>query len=121
MVIERDAKLEICVHNGWLMENCGFQCCDYEDQADAAEEYRARLADQLQAVGFAVVEPTGTVRTYHGWENADRFWWRAGAVATGNPITRQERELVWTIMDEAACAVANQFGADMDVATGGYE
>lgn len=103
--------LEICRNTEWLRENAGLDLARIEEahQNEAADELYSELCTRLRAIGFDVESAKRQRVTYHGWNGANSFRHKFGAVATFSDLSDTQQADIFAAIDAAVAAVQKQF------------
>lgn len=113
MTANNEITLEVCTNNEAIREYCGLSFGYIEDgmEREAADFFCDELMGRLQAAGYEVTRAAGHRSLCHGWNGANTFTHKAGAVGTFDTLTAEQESEIDRLQDEAAEAMQAAFAA----------
>lgn len=88
------ARVEVCTCVEWVRDNdLDHDGIDENDLDEATNTYISAVMTGLADKGFEVVSAKGQRKFFHGWNGA-HFTERFGCVASWNPLTDEQREII---------------------------
>lgn len=103
MNANHEVTLEICSNTEWLREMAGLSLDRIADglENDAAEEFGREIDRRLSALGYGCISPRGQRVLYHGWNGANTFAHKLGAVGTFSPLSAEQQEEIFAAQTAA--------------------
>ena len=106
-----EITLEICSNVEWLRDNAGVSLDRIEDgmEDDAAKSLQDEIARRIAKAGYNYEWAKRQRITFHGWNGANTFRHKLGAVGTFDDLSAEQEAEIFAAIAAAVADVESRF------------